>query len=144
MGDGSRLAAAQGLIVRPPSERSAIAPFIVMDVMRAAAAREAEGARIIHMEVGQPGTPAPRAAREAVKRALDSDNLGYTLALGIEPLRERIARLYQERHGVTVAPERVVVTSGSSAASCWRSWLCSTPAPRWRCRPQAIHAIATS
>ena len=102
MGDGSRLAAAQGLIVRPPSERSAIAPFIVMDVMRAAAAREAEGARIIHMEVGQPGTPAPRAAREAVKRALDSDNLGYTLALGIEPLRERIARLYQDRHGVTV------------------------------------------
>ena len=116
MGDGPRLAAAQGLIARPPSERSAIAPFIVMDVMRAAAAREAAGARVIHMEVGQPGTPAPRAAREAVKRALDADNLGYTLALGMEPLRERIARLYQERHGIAVARERVVVTSGSSAA----------------------------
>jgi aspartate/methionine/tyrosine aminotransferase len=116
MPNDDRLAAAQGLMLRPPSERSAIDPFIVMDVMRAAAAREATGARVIHMEVGQPGTAAPRAAREAVKRALDTDNLGYTLALGMEPLRERIARLYQERHGVHVAPERIVVTSGSSAA----------------------------
>ena len=116
MPNDDRLAAAQGLMLRPPSERSSIDPFIVMDVMRAAAAREATGARVIHMEVGQPGTPAPRAAREAVKRALDTDNLGYTLALGMEPLRERIARLYQERHGVDVAPERIVVTSGSSAA----------------------------
>ena len=116
MPNDDRLAAAQGLVLRPPSERSSIDPFIVMDVMRAAAAREATGARVIHMEVGQPGTPAPRAAREAVKRALDTDNLGYTLALGMEPLRERIARLYQERHGVHVEPERVIVTSGSSAA----------------------------
>jgi aspartate/methionine/tyrosine aminotransferase len=116
MNDSDRLGAAQGLVLRPPSERSAIAPFIVMDVMRAAAAREATGARVIHMEVGQPGTPAPRAAREAVKRALDSDNLGYTLALGMPALRERIARFYQERHGVTVSPERIVVTNGSSAA----------------------------
>lgn len=116
MPNDDRLAGAQGLMLRPPAERSAIDPFIVMDVMRAAAAREATGARVIHMEVGQPGTPAPRAAREAVKRALDTDNLGYTLALGMEPLRERIARLYQDRHGVSVAPERIVVTSGSSAA----------------------------
>jgi aspartate/methionine/tyrosine aminotransferase len=116
MTDSDRMAAAQGLVLRPPSERSAIAPFIVMDVMRAAAAEEASGKRVIHMEVGQPGTPAPRAAREAVKRALDTDNLGYTLALGMEPLRERIARLYQERHGVAVSPDRIVVTSGSSAA----------------------------
>jgi aspartate/methionine/tyrosine aminotransferase len=114
--DGDRIAAAQGLILRPPSERSSIAPFIVMDVMRAAAEREASGARVIHMEVGQPGTAAPRAAREAVKRALDTDTLGYTLALGMEPLRERIAAFYQERHGVAVSPDRIVVTSGSSAA----------------------------
>ena len=116
MPNEDRLAAAQGLMLRPPSERSSIDPFIVMDVMRAAAAREATGARVIHMEVGQPGTPAPRAAREAVKRALDTDNLGYTLALGMEPLRERIARHYRERHGIAVAPERIVVTAGSSAA----------------------------
>jgi aspartate/methionine/tyrosine aminotransferase len=114
--DAERLFEAQKLMLRPPSERSAIDPFIVMDVMRAAAAREAAGERVIHMEVGQPGTAAPKAAREAVRRALDSDNLGYTLALGMQPLRERIAHFYKERHGVTVGPERIVVTSGSSAA----------------------------
>jgi aspartate/methionine/tyrosine aminotransferase len=96
--------------------RSDIDPFIVMDVMRQAAAAEAAGRDIVHMEVGQPATPAPRAAREAVKRALDSDNLGYTLALGLDPLRERIARLYRDWYGIDVSPERVVVTSGSSGA----------------------------
>jgi aspartate/methionine/tyrosine aminotransferase len=98
------------------SERSNIASFIVMDVMRAAAAREAAGRSVIHMEVGQPATSAPRAAREAVKRALDTDTLGYTLALGMPALRERIAQLYYDWYGITVPPNRVVVTSGSSAA----------------------------
>ena len=75
-------------------------PFIVMDVMEAAAAREAQGHKVIHMEVGQPGTPAPRAALEAVKRALDRETLGYTVALGLPALRERIARHYRQRYGV--------------------------------------------
>ncbi len=111
-----RMGRAAGLLLNPPSARSGIAPFIVMDVMRQAAAAEAAGKHVIHMEVGQPSTAAPKAAREAVKRALDTDKLGYTLALGLAPLRERIARLYQEWYGVTVSPERIVVTSGSSAA----------------------------
>ncbi len=98
------------------SRRSDVPSFIVMDVMQAAAAREAQGSKIIHMEVGQPGTPAPRAALEAVKRALDAETLGYTVALGLPALRQRIARHYQERYGVAVPPERVVVTTGSSAA----------------------------
>lgn len=103
-------------LLRALPPRSAIDPFIVMDVMRQAAAAEAAGRDIVHMEVGQPATPAPRAAREAVKRALDTDNLGYTLALGLDPLRERIARLYRDWYGVDLAPDRVVVTSGSSGA----------------------------
>jgi len=98
------------------SLRSRIQSFLVMDVMRAAAAQEAAGRSVIHMEVGQPGTPAPRAARAAAMRALEEDTLGYTMALGREPLRQRIAQLYQDWYGVRVAPERVVVTSGSSAA----------------------------
>jgi len=110
-----RTTAAAALLRRLP-ERSAIDPFIVMDVMRQAATAEASGRDIVHMEVGQPATPAPRAAREAVKRALDNDNLGYTLALGLDPLRERIARLYRDWYGYDLAPERVVVTSGSSGA----------------------------
>jgi aspartate/methionine/tyrosine aminotransferase len=103
-------------LLRPPSARSAVAPFIVMDVMRAAAAKEANGAHIIHMEVGQPATPAPRAALEAVKRTLDTDPLGYTLALGMPALRERIAAHYKDWYGIDLSPERVVVTNGSSAA----------------------------
>lgn len=105
-----------GTMPRPPSARSSIASFIVMDVMQAAAAREAEGKRVIHMEVGQPGTPAPLAAREAVERAMRSETLGYTLALGLPSLRERIARHYKDWYGIDLAPERVVVTNGSSAA----------------------------
>jgi aspartate/methionine/tyrosine aminotransferase len=103
-------------MARPrPSQRSAIDPFIVMDVMQAAAEREAQGASVIHMEVGQPGTPAPRAALARVARALEWETLGYTVALGLPALRERIARHYAERYGVAVEPERVVVTTGSSA-----------------------------
>jgi aspartate/methionine/tyrosine aminotransferase len=106
----SRIAAGQ-----QPSQRSAIAPFIVMDVMQAAAEREAQGHGVIHMEVGQPGTPAPRAAVARVAQALQRDTLGYTVALGLLALRERIARHYDERYGIHVEPERVIVTTGSSA-----------------------------
>jgi aspartate/methionine/tyrosine aminotransferase len=114
MSDASKLAVAQRALAA--SERSGIDPFIVMDVMRAAAAKDAAGAHVIHMEVGQPATAAPQAARDAVRRALDSDKLGYTLALGMEPLRARIAQHYRDWYGVEVAPERIVVTNGSSAA----------------------------
>ncbi len=98
------------------SARGNIPSFIVMDVMRAAQAQERAGRSIIHMEVGQPGTPAPKAARLAAMRVLESSTLGYTMALGEEPLRKRIAQLYREWYGVSVAPERIVVTTGSSAA----------------------------
>lgn len=98
------------------SRRSEIGSFIVMDVMRAAAAREAAGHRVIHMEVGQPGTPAPRAARDAVRAALETESLGYTLALGLPELRARIALLYRDWYGLKLSPERVVVTTGSSGA----------------------------
>jgi aspartate/methionine/tyrosine aminotransferase len=98
------------------SARGNIPSFIVMDVMRAAQVQETAGRSIIHMEVGQPGTPAPKTARLAAMRALESSTLGYTMALGEEALRERIAQLYREWYGVGVAPERVVVTTGSSAA----------------------------
>ncbi|MBT9382410.1 aminotransferase class I/II-fold pyridoxal phosphate-dependent enzyme [Pseudooceanicola sp. CBS1P-1] len=98
------------------SSRGTVDPFIVMDVMSRAAEWEAQGRRIIHMEVGQPSTPAPAAAREALKAALDQESLGYALSLGIAPLRERIARLYGEWYDVDLNPERVVVTTGSSGA----------------------------
>lgn len=98
------------------SRRSSIASFMVMEIMRAAAERERAGTSIIHMEVGQPGTPAPRAAREAALSGITQSTLGYTLALGLPLLRERIAQLYHQWYGLTIAPERVVVTTGSSGA----------------------------
>lgn len=104
-----------GRLPRALARRSSIDPFIVMDVMGEANARAAEGEDIIHMEVGQPATSAPRAARERVRAALETERLGYTEALGLPALRERIAGYYRERYQVSVAPERVVVTAGSSA-----------------------------
>ena len=96
------------------STRSAVDPFIVMDVMQAAAKAEAEGQHIIHMEVGQPGTGAPKGAVDALKNAMDDGALGYTVALGLPALRARIARMYGEWYNVDLDPNRVVVTSGSS------------------------------
>ena len=98
-----------------PSARSDVPPFMVMDVMAAAARIEAQGGRVVHMEVGQPAARAPATAIAAAKAALESGDIGYTAALGIPALRERIARHYAEGYGVAVEPERIVVTTGSSA-----------------------------
>jgi aspartate/methionine/tyrosine aminotransferase len=89
---------------------------MVMDVMAAAARIEAAGGHVIHMEVGQPASPAPVTARVAAKAAIDAGRLGYTSALGIPSLRQRIARYYREAHGYEADPERIVVTTGSSNA----------------------------
>ncbi|NDR56445.1 pyridoxal phosphate-dependent aminotransferase [Aliiruegeria sabulilitoris] len=98
------------------SRRSEVDPFIVMDVMEAARQAEAAGRSIIHMEVGQPGTPAPARARAALATALEADPLGYTVALGLPALRQRIAQLYKDWYGLDLNPERVIVTPGSSGA----------------------------
>jgi len=98
------------------SSRSEVDPFIVMDVMEAARAAEAAGRHIIHMEVGQPSSPAPEAARAALTDRIAADPLGYTVALGIPELRARIAKLYKDWYGVDVSADRIVVTSGSSGA----------------------------
>ena len=94
--------------------RSAVDAFRVMDVMRAAQSAEQAGRAVCHLEVGQPGTPAPLAAREAVKQALDSQTLGYTMALGTDELRAGISELYQKWYGVDVPAARITVTQGAS------------------------------
>ena len=98
------------------SSRGEVDPFIVMDVMEAARKAEAAGRHIIHMEVGQPSTPAPRLARERLAAALPTEALGYTVALGLPDLRAGIAALYRRWYGLDLDPARVVVTAGSSAA----------------------------
>ena len=98
------------------SRRGLVPPFIAMDVLRAANAREVAGERVIHLEVGQPGTPAPAAVLDAARRALADSRIGYTDADGIVPLRAAIAAHYREQYGVAVDPAEIVVTTGSSAA----------------------------
>ncbi len=96
------------------SSRGAVDPFIVMDVMEAARQAEEAGRHIIHMEVGQPGTPAPALARNSLQDAMSDNALGYTVALGLPALRQRIAKLYGDWYNVDLDPARVVVTPGSS------------------------------
>ena len=98
------------------SRRGVVAPFHAMEVMKAANERAAAGGDVLHMEVGQPATPAPRQAIEAAVRALRSEQLGYTEALGVPSLRSAIAGHYRARSGVAVPPERIIVTTGSSGA----------------------------
>jgi aspartate/methionine/tyrosine aminotransferase len=93
-----------------------IAPFHVMEVQTAARALEAAGRTVIHMEIGEPDFPTPAPVLEAAQRALADGGIYYTSALGLPELREAIAAHYEQHHGVRVAPERVVVTAGSSAA----------------------------
>src|SRR5436309_3652089 len=97
-----------------PSARSDVPPFMVMDVMAAAARIEAAGGHVIHMEVGQPAASAPKVAIAAAHTALDAARIDYTSALGIPTLRTRIAKHYRDTYGCAVDPERIVITTGSS------------------------------
>lgn len=97
------------------SLRSAVSPFLAMDVLVAANAREAMGKAVLHMEVGEPGHNAPKAVREAAKRAIDGDRISYTPALGLTVLRKRIAQHYLDAYDAEVSAERIAITTGSSA-----------------------------
>jgi aspartate/methionine/tyrosine aminotransferase len=96
------------------SARSEVPPFIVMDVMEAAARIEAAGRRVVHMEVGQPVASAPSTAIAAAQAALANGRVAYTAALGIPSLRARIARHYAEAYRCEIDADRIVVTTGSS------------------------------
>ena len=98
------------------SARGSVDPFIVMDVMEAASKKEKSGYEVIHLEVGQPGSSAPKMAAESVKNKISKSPMGYTVALGIPELREKIADLYLRWYNVQVEPERIIVTPGSSGA----------------------------
>ena len=93
-----------------------IEPFHVMEVQTAARALEAAGRDVVHMEIGEPDFPTPQPVLDAAQRAIAGGHLHYTSALGLPELREAIARHYAEHYRVEVAPERVIVTAGSSAA----------------------------
>lgn len=97
------------------SRRSAVAPFFTMEILKAATERAAGGARVFHMEAGEPGSGAPKAVLDAAAAALAEGAIGYTESRGMSALRARIAQLYEERYGLALSAERVVVTIGASS-----------------------------
>ncbi|MCR9134570.1 MAG: aminotransferase class I/II-fold pyridoxal phosphate-dependent enzyme [Alphaproteobacteria bacterium] len=97
------------------SKRSIVQPFHAMDVLALANRRIEEGHPVISLAVGQPAHPAAGAVREAARGALEHGRIGYTDTLGMRTLRRKIANHYDNRYAVAVDPERIVVTTGSSA-----------------------------
>ena len=98
------------------SKRSNVDPFIVMDVMESARILEKKGKKIIHMEVGQPGTSAPKIAINYLKKKISKESLGYTVSKGIPELRARISKHYRNFYNLKINPERIIITTGSSGA----------------------------
>ncbi len=93
-----------------------VTPFLAMDVMERAQAMELAGTNIIHLEVGEPDFDTPECVKEAVRKALDMGETHYTHSLGKLELREAICRHYSEKYGVSISPDQIVVTSGTSPA----------------------------
>jgi aspartate/methionine/tyrosine aminotransferase len=93
-----------------------LTPFLAMDVLERAQAMELEGINIVHLEVGEPDFDAPECVKEAVRKALDMGETHYTHSLGKLELREAICRHYSEKYGVSISPDQIVVTSGTSPA----------------------------
>jgi aspartate/methionine/tyrosine aminotransferase len=98
------------------SRRGDVEPFHAMDILAEANRLRRGGANVVSMAVGQPSDPAPRAVLEAARRGLDDGRIGYTDALGLMSLREAISRHYADHYGLDVGPERIAITTGSSAA----------------------------
>ncbi len=103
------------LILFSLSKRSDVEPFHAMDVLAEATLRRQAGHPVISMAVGQPSHPAPQAALEAARAALGHGRIGYTDALGTLALRQALSAHYQARHGLSVDPKRIAITTGSSA-----------------------------
>ncbi|WP_297321959.1 aminotransferase class I/II-fold pyridoxal phosphate-dependent enzyme [uncultured Bartonella sp.] len=98
------------------SKRSDVDPFFAMDVLAAANKKKKADQPVISMAVGQPAACCPRLVLEAAEKALKDGHLGYTDSLGLPLLREKVANYYDEHHHLTISPERIAVTTGSSAA----------------------------
>jgi aspartate/methionine/tyrosine aminotransferase len=104
------------IILMESSRTREMTSFIVMDVLERAQELEREGARIIHLEVGEPDFDAPACVKEAACKALEDGFTHYTHSLGLYELREAICEFYQKHYQVSVDPDQVIVTSGSSPA----------------------------
>ncbi|MEM8903424.1 MAG: pyridoxal phosphate-dependent aminotransferase [Actinomycetota bacterium] len=114
----------------PIASRADVPPFHVMEVIRRAGELERAGHEVLHLEVGQPSTPAPAGALEAAAEAMRREPLGYTDALGIPDLRTGIAAHYATTYGLDVDPRRIVATTGASGGFTLAFLACFEPGDR--------------
>lgn len=91
-------------------------PFIVMDVLERANEMERQGVHVIHLEVGEPDFDTPQCIKDAACKALDNGHTHYTHSLGMIELREAISEHYLKTYGVSVDPDQIVISSGTSPA----------------------------
>ena len=91
-------------------------PFYVMEVLERAQELERQGLQIIHLEVGEPDFPTPNCIKKAAEKAIREGKTRYTASLGLLELRETIAEHYLEKYGVSISPNQIIVTNGSSPA----------------------------
>jgi aspartate/methionine/tyrosine aminotransferase len=133
---------------RSPARMRELTSFKVMDVLEAAQALEAQGQDIVHLEVGQPDFATPGHIVAAAERAIADGYTGYTHSLGLLALREGICEHYHDRYGVSVSPEQIVVTSGTSPAMLLLfSALCEVgdevilPNPHFACYPNFLRYL---
>ena len=150
--------------------RAGIPPFYVMDVWLAAAERQRTHGDLVNLSAGQPKAGAPEPVRAAAAAALEANQLGYTVALGIPELREAIAGSYADRYGIDVGLDDVVLTTGSSGGfllaflacfdvgdrvaiaspgyPCYRNILSALGRPvssrRWQCSPNSTRRCRAS
>jgi aspartate/methionine/tyrosine aminotransferase len=124
-----------------------VVPFLAMEVMERAFALERKGTRVLHLEIGEPDFPPPPAALEACARALRDGETRYTDSRGLQELRESIAEDAARRFGVSLDPERVLVTSGTSPAMLLVFQLLVEPGsevvigtPHYPCYPNFVRA----
>jgi aspartate/methionine/tyrosine aminotransferase len=93
-----------------------ITPFLVMDVLERAHAMEHKGIDVIHLEVGEPDFDTPQCVKDASSKALEGGHTHYTHSLGNLELRQAICRYYSKTYNVSVHPDQIVITSGTSPA----------------------------
>jgi len=103
-------------MIRPTERSECIPPFIVMEVLERAHELEREGRRIIHMEIGEPDFPTPESICRGAIEAIQAGHTHYTHSLGILELREAICTHYHKKYGVSIVPEQIIITSGTSPA----------------------------
>lgn len=125
-----------------------VKPFIVMDVMARAEELQKAGEDVIHLEVGEPDFETPEVVRRAAIEAIGSGKTHYTHAMGLLELREAICAHYRAEYGVSVSPDQVLVTSGTSPAFLFMMLAVLEPGdevilsnPHYACYPNFIRTV---